>query len=944
MLNSLLALALTSVAHAWTADEPWRTVETDHYRIHYPLDSEAWALDLAGRIDAMRDRVAPVVGWQPEKRTEVIVMDPWGQANGFAVPFARMPLMGVFPTAPGAGSGIGNYRLWAEDLVVHEDAHLLHLGRPSRNAFEKIFYDGILGVPAIATKSPAWVIEGYATLVEGILTGAGRPNSDGRATFLRTLAREGQLPSYDELDGSPRWRGRSMRYLVGSAYLEWLAHNHGDQALPDLWARMTAKELRTFDDAFEGVFGDSARDLYGRFVAELTAGALSVERTDDKTRFIDLQGEVGAPASSPDGKKVAVVRSQESGPSQLVVYGVAVDAEAQEEREEELAKMLEKDPLDVRPVDTGLQPHEELWVRTHGGRGAKDVRWIDDGTLLFSSWVPDGRGNHQPDLFTWAPESGKERRLTRQANLREAEPCGDFAIAVHRIHGGSGLVRVSLEDGSTTPLTDPAPGIVEGNPRMDSACQTVAWLRNDGEWRVIVASPDDLKGTERQLILPTGGQPLSLDVRPDGKSVVVALGTEGWFDLWERPLPDGDWVRRTAGVGGVFDPDASTDGSIFYLAQTAQGFDLHHLPADAPLPETPALAASPFARGAVRPPPVEDAPAVPEGTAPSPKPYGLGKQYMRLATGSSVSFGNNRNLQYNIGFTMGDLVGRSQLLVLAGVGSEPTGDKFTGARAAWTVRQFALHPTLEAWALDDGTNALKPGGGASLRLQRMFGGGGIVLTAGGAADGDLGALGSGWMELNQVLWMGPTALFLHLDSAGRVGPDVIGQATANVSFGQRAWRLGVEAERAGALEGEVPVGLLEPGIQPRLRTAGSVWWPQIPDATASSAASRARAEARFASGILGVWVERAELAECAPGCLSAFPEGDQSWTVAALDVIADTGAQPIGKVPGLRATIGVACTLAAPGSELSVQQCDDAASWTAWLGVRLEPARPPAYP
>ena len=169
-------------------------METEHYRIHYPLDTEDWALDLASRIDPMRERVAEVVGWAPDLPTEIVILDPRSRANGFALPFARSPRIGVFPTAAPASSGIGNYRLWAEDLLVHEDAHILHLSRPSRNPFESLVFDTLLGVPAIAIKSPAWVTEGYATLVEGILTGAGRPTAMPAQPFCACSPPKGSCP------------------------------------------------------------------------------------------------------------------------------------------------------------------------------------------------------------------------------------------------------------------------------------------------------------------------------------------------------------------------------------------------------------------------------------------------------------------------------------------------------------------------------------------------------------------------------------------------------------------------------------------------------------------------------------------------------------------------------------------------------------------------------
>ncbi|MBO86479.1 MAG: hypothetical protein CL927_14075, partial [Deltaproteobacteria bacterium] len=579
-MNLLLSLLLATPAHAWTADEPWRTVETEHYRIHYPVDTEAWALDLAGRIDPMRERVSEVVGWAPDERTEIVILDPRSRANGFALPFSRSPRIGVFPTAAPASSGIGNYRLWAEDLLVHEDAHILHLSRPSRNPLERIVFDGLLGVPAIAIKSPAWVSEGYATLVEGILTGAGRPNSDARATFLRMLAVEGQLPSYAQLDGSSRWRGRSMRYLVGSAYLEWLADRYGDERLPELWARMTARERRTFDAAFEGTFGAPAPELYGRFAAELTAGALAVEPVPDGSeRFLDRSGELDPPSVSPDGTRIALVEKSTDGKATIVIREIAVNEEAVTEREESIAELLEADPSDVAPIPADTAPHKTVVRLSSPLLRPETPRWVDDEHLLFSAWVSDSHGILQPDLFLWDIDKKRPQRLTRAANLREAEPCGDSAVAVRRQYGRSSLVRVVLETGEVTPLTAGSPTVVEANPRLDDTCTTVAWLRHDRDWRLMASPLDQLNGmipaSELEVPLPDGGQVLSVDVHPDGTALTATIGTSGYLDLWTRPT-DGsaDWTRRTHQVGGAFDPDVTASGEIYFLTTDPSGFDL----------------------------------------------------------------------------------------------------------------------------------------------------------------------------------------------------------------------------------------------------------------------------------------------------------------------------------------------------------------------------------
>ena len=949
-------LFLASLAHAWTADEPWRTVETDHYRIHYPLDTEAWALVLAARIDPMRERVAAVVGWTPDRPTDIVVLDPWSRANGFALPFSRGPRIGVFPTAAPASSGIGNYRLWAEDLLVHEDAHVQHLGRPSRNPVEHLLFDRVLGMPAIAVKSPAWVVEGYATLVEGILTGAGRPNSDGRATFLRVLAAEGQLPTYAQLDGSDRWRGGSMRYLVGSAYLEWLVARHGSERLPELWARMTARELRSFGVAFQQTFGAPPAELYGRFVAELSAGALAVEPAPDATEpFLDLDGTVSPPAVSPDGTLLATVERNDAGRSTLVVRAVEVDAEAVAERAEALARRLERDPLDVAPLPSPTQPHATVATLDDPLRRPATPRWLDADHLLFSAWVADSHGVLQPDLFTWSLSSGRTRRLTRAANLREAEPCGDFAVAVRRQHGLSHLVRVDLDSGATQPLTAPSPTVVDAGPRLDARCETVAWLRQDQTWTLRVAPLDALDGSPPDdgsiVPLPPGGQLLSVDLHPDGTHVTAAIGTAGAIDLWDRAVrPDAPWHRRTTQLGGAFDPEVAPSGDVYFLTTDAEGFDVVRLPADAPalVVHDPATARA-WTQGVVRPPPVTDAPALPEGTAPPAAPYGLGPQQRRLL----VSAQSTREHAAVVGgLVVGDLVGRSELVLLAGADRTPKGDddapvpllESAGARASWTHRRFAVHTTVDAWWLGFASSAL--GGGATAHLHRRWATGRLDARLGGFGEtrtDTVAAATTGRLHLRQHASVGPVVAGVGVDARGRArlasDDPHLGTAAAEVHLGQPLWSVEGHGAWAGAAGGAVAVGDVAPDLLAEVRTLGTAWWPELARSLPADATTlrRVRADLRTLERRVGVFGARAWSTCGADAC------GGPA-TVVGTDLAIGSGAQPLVTVPAATARAGVSCMLSRPDGTLDPSAFARGAAYAAWIAVQLEPGRPPAYP
>jgi hypothetical protein len=346
VLFGLLAAGLLS---AQPASAPWRTIETAHFRVHFPAPFEAWAARTASAIEAIHERVTDFIGYRPPKRIDVLIQDPDSEANGIAYPFLDRPVMVLWTSPPEAESSIGQYDEWIHLVTTHEMAHIVHLTRPRNRpgVLERLIP---FPIGPVLLNSPRWLIEGYATVVEGALTGSGRPRSSYRAMVLRRFAIEGKLPSYGALSSSSGWLGGSMAYLVGSAYLEWLEENEGKGSLQKLWKRMASRRGGDFGTAFRAIFGRSPGDLYDRFRAEVTAGAIELEKELRAAGLAEgelwqrLDGGTVSPQVSPDGSKVLARRDPKRGESFLAVWTVAETEEERKaagrrrQREEELVK------------------------------------------------------------------------------------------------------------------------------------------------------------------------------------------------------------------------------------------------------------------------------------------------------------------------------------------------------------------------------------------------------------------------------------------------------------------------------------------------------------------------------------------------------------------------------------------------------------------------------
>lgn len=643
VLLALLAAPAAAQAPGFSTND-WKRVETAHFLVAYPEELEDWALPMAQRLEAVHEAVAALVGHAPQDRTIVLVDDPSNVSNGMMVPG---PLLYLWPAPPGPRSFVGETRGWAEVLAVHEFAHAAHLTRPTRNPRLRFLWD-LMPIPVypIMVRTPRWAIEGYATYVEGRLTGSGRPHGAWRPAVLRTWALEGQLPTYAALNGSSGFYGGSMAYLVGSAYLEWLVkrEGRGERVLPDIWRRLTARQVRSFDAAFDGVFGAPPTELYGLFAVDVTRRALAVRDAIaaaggvvDGELFQRLSWNTGDPDVSPDGEHLALVLRARGQPSRLVVISTTPDTLTTEERQRR-DRIFAADPEDVPPVERRPRPQKPLaTLEPHAGREYARPAFMPDGQgILVVRDDVVGNARTRPDLFLWTWKTGEVRRITRGAAIHEADPApdGSWAAALRCLHGHCDIVRVNLASGALTTIARADPLRPFYHPRVSPDGRTIVASMQDGNvWRLVAMNAD---GSELRTIGPDdGASRFDAEFLPDGSALVLTSNRGGIHDLERIDLATGTATPVTRVIGAAVAPAPAADRGVFFLSLHSRGWDLRRIRPDSVRIDAD-LALDPSLSPAAPVPPVAVDTFLPVPLGPV-RGYGLGPRQRILLPLASIA-------------------------------------------------------------------------------------------------------------------------------------------------------------------------------------------------------------------------------------------------------------------------------------------------------------------
>lgn len=395
-----------SAARAGDPDQVWKTIESEHFVIHYHEPLGPVARRLASLAERAHRTLTSAMRSRPTERTHVILRDDTDSPNGFASVVPRNEIT-LFVTAPSGFNQLMDHDDWLYGLFAHEYAHIVHL-------------ETISGLPAIYNKifgktwspnqaQPRWMVEGLATYQETAKTSGGRARLTLFDTDLRMATLGGNDRGLDQISSGARlWPHGNAPYLYGSHFLEYVLDRYGEDKLASLISDYGSNPVpwslnQTFDRATGKTVVEHDRGwrdyLRSRAALQVEAVERAGRREGDRLTF---SGEVNFfPRYRRDRDAIVWLRASEPA---LSADGELAAFVLNRAGQRVLAVMELDGPR------RGEKPsYRVVW---EGGRydQAYEPAWSPDGrTIAFSAW----RSGGFRDILVCDVASGKTVEITR---------------------------------------------------------------------------------------------------------------------------------------------------------------------------------------------------------------------------------------------------------------------------------------------------------------------------------------------------------------------------------------------------------------------------------------------------------------------------------------------------------------------------------------------------
>lgn len=548
-----LIVFFSSIATAAQFDsgEDWKTIKTQHFRIHFPKHLEDIAQKSAAISEEVYSGLVERWSWKPWSYIEVVITDEADDSNGMAtiLPYNQIYL---WVTPPKPDSPIAHTDDWLKMLISHELTHIIQLD--GAEGFWRIPRMLLGKLIAPSGLNPRWLIEGIPQIEETRLTNAGRGRGSYSEMVVRASVVEDNFPKIDEADGiNWRWPSGSGAYIYGLKFVDYLIEKYGEEKLHEMDKKVRRSPLLfAVSRQAKKVYGKNLPSLWKEWHEELKQkySAMTKEmKSNDLTETNEVvekkkDDQFSSPSISPDGLKLAYSISSPHHDSYIR----------------------------IKDFETG---EDEIVVKK---KHVQQISWSPDGKRIAYSDTKRYKWYHDfNDIWIYDLEKKKQRRITKGLRARDPEFTSDGESLIFVLSDGFydriGIISSTEKNAKHLVMVD-KPMTQFANPRFSSDGKKFAVSQHsvDDGWRIYVYNSD---GSNPKRI--TNGKGVAIESYPSwgkGGAVFFSSDEDGIANIYSADLKKNNIKKLTNTLGGFFQPSTLDGENIYVRSYSSKGFGI----------------------------------------------------------------------------------------------------------------------------------------------------------------------------------------------------------------------------------------------------------------------------------------------------------------------------------------------------------------------------------
>jgi hypothetical protein len=541
----LVVPVLTANAVGPDPSQDWRIADSTHFRINYVAGQRAQAERTARTAEAAFDKLTRQFHWEPQGRTEIVLLDVFDLSNGYSTPFP-FNKNALYLAPPDEGELLDNSN-WLELLITHELTHTVHLDKASGvpEFTRKIFGRSPVLFPNLF--EPSWLIEGIATFNEST-----PEKQQGRLkgpTFeaLMRIEKERGFLSLSELNSNGRALPTSKQYLYGVYFYDFLTrqygqdaayryiHNYSDNLLPRVHSNPVALTGKPLDVLWQDFLLDLERQVDQR------ATLLKSSPRVDGTPLLESHFRINSISPTEHGV-FAVVNDGVTGSKLL-----QIDAGGNIQN---LAGLRSNARIDVNPNGSVLIAQPDI---------------CDNYNLFF-------------DLYLWNTSDGI-KRLTQCQRYRHAVWAGSRIAALKHEAGIASLDILKMQGGvlhKERTLYSAIDGIeaIDLSASADGA-RVALIIKQTHAWQVIEF---DIERASSRVVFEYDQPLLGMRYARDDRNLEFIAAHDNVYNLWRFDTGTNVMTRLSHTYTSVtLQSGVAADGSVVLGVLSADGTELRRM-------------------------------------------------------------------------------------------------------------------------------------------------------------------------------------------------------------------------------------------------------------------------------------------------------------------------------------------------------------------------------